>query len=258
MNIKSQTRLIESLGLAAPPARRVTRGRAGVSTNKSAKDEKVSGFIAGGNMVAFPDDIPSASRSAVTLSLLLAQEAAKGDPVAISPDLWVERHDMVLRSLGWVSTGGATQYTEYKKVNLSVHQAILPLLAAALGPAATAGALIITGLTQLQEIDKDKPWITLFDKESRRFDHSEYRFVTAEKQDSSILLRVVAFRFAAKAQRFQVLFFKTKDVEIEFTVATRTLAANTDMLEKLRIPLEAKLEDRANQLINAIDLPAFA
>lgn len=206
-------------------------------------------------MLSFSDDLPPSARGAVAFSLLLAQEAAKADPVAADPDLWVERHDMVLRSLGWVSTGGATQFTHYEKSNLSVHQSILPLLTAALGPAAAAGALIVTGLAQLQKIDKDKPWITLFDRETRRFDHSEYRFVTAESHAGGVLLRMAAFRFTASSNRIQVLFFKTKDVDVDFTVATRTLSADAGLLESLRAPLEAKLVDRAKNLIESIDLP---
>lgn len=216
-----------------------------------------SGIIAGGTMLAFSEDLLASGRSAVAHSVLLAQEGAKSDPAAITPELWVDRHDMLLRSLGWLSTSGSSQYTRYEKANLDVHQAIIPLLTATFGPAAAVGTLIITGLTQLQKIDEDRPWIALFDRESRRFEHQEYRFAAAEAQGEGVVVRLAALRFVATAKRMQVLFFKTKDVDVELSFGSRTLVANSAVLESLRVALEKRLAERSKHLIDTIDLPAF-
>ena len=187
MNPESQTELVRSLPLG--PAPEVTRAvhvkRRGLATEPANPD----GLIVGGNMLAFAENMPPSARQAVSLNLLFAQEAAKGDPIAASPDLWVTRHDMVFQNpLGWFVTGGASQFTRYDNGGLEVHQAILPLLTAALGPAAGAAALIVTGVTQLQKTDEDQPWITLFDREARRFEHSEYRFAVAEAVGETVSL----------------------------------------------------------------------
>ncbi len=253
MNSQVKVHLINTLDIGPEPA--ATRSTDSTPPRAIPVSD---GLIVGSNMLAFSGDIPPETRSAVSHTLLYAQEAAKADPAALNPDLWVERHDMLLRALGWVSAGGATHFTSYEKSGVSVHKAVLPLLTAALGPAATAGALILTGLTQLQKIDEDKPWITLFDRESRRFEHSEYRFVTVEQQGGSILLRLAALRFTAVAERFQFIFFKKKDTEIEFTIATRTLAADPAILASSESLLREKLRARAAALINSIDLPAFS
>lgn len=259
MNTETRSQFIRSIDLGPAPARlpRTRAATRGVTPTATDPDALPDGVIVGTNMLSFSGDLPAPVRGAVAFSLLLAQEAAKADPVSDSPDRWVARHDSVLQTLGWVSTGGLSQLTHYDKADLAVHQSILPLLTLALGPAAAASALIITGLTQLQKIDEDKPWITLFDRESRRFEHNEYRFVTAEPAAGGVLLRIAAFRFTASAKRIQVLFFKTKDVDFELTVATRTLSADAGLLDSLRAPLEAKLADRAKILIESIELPAI-
>lgn len=41
---------------------------------------------------------------------------------------------------------------------------------AAFGGAIWAGALILTALNHMRNIDEDAPWITLFDRRSRRFE----------------------------------------------------------------------------------------
>jgi hypothetical protein len=251
MNPEALRTLVRTLDLGPEPA--AARGPATPLRAIPVSD----GLIVGGNMLAFSENVAPPARDVVSLCLLYAQEAANADAAVYNPDLWVDRHDMILKGLGWTATGGATQFTRFEKSGVSVHKAVLPLLTAALGPAATAGALILTGLTQLQTIDKDQPWITLFDKESRRFEHSEYRFLTAEHQGDAILLRLAALRFTAVAERVQVLFFKKKDTEIEFTIATRTLAADPLFLDEIEPLLRDRLLSRASDLIKSIDLPAF-
>lgn len=253
--------LIEDLELATPPAPHRPPRRAGAGEARSPGIDLTAppgGLIVGTNLVAFSDQVTTFAKGAVALNLLFAQEAAKADRVVSNPDLWVARHDMIFQNpLGWHVIDGSSQFTRHRATNMTVHQAIIPLLTAAFGPAAAVSSLILTGLTQLQQINNDKPWITLFDRESRRFEHQEYRFATADAANGTVTLRIAAFRFSAAAERIQVLFFKNQGVEVEFAFASRTLGIDADQLESFRAPLEERLTDRAESLIESIDLPAF-
>ncbi len=116
----------------------------------------------------------------VTLSLLAAQRVAAHDSVLQNPDQWLDRHKTVLQNLLWAVESDEEVTSKFSDTNVAVHQAIIPFLVAAFGPAAAATSLIITALKQLQTMEKDQPWITLFDRESRRFEVSEYLFTTVE------------------------------------------------------------------------------
>jgi len=214
-------------------------------------------IIAGGNLIAFGETASHGLREDVALNLLFAQEAAKADPISITPDLWIKRHDMVLKALGWASSGGESETIRFSNLNTSLHEAIIPLLVAALGPGAAAGALIITGLRQLQEMEKDEPWITLYEQESKRLEHNEYRFATVESVDGMVYLRMVALRLKATDDKLQVLFFRKKNLTIDVQINAQTFSASTAFLEKTRPKLEARLLDRINGLIADIPLPAF-
>lgn len=217
-------------------------------------DDLPDGIVNGSSMLAFDPSIGPELRSSVALSLLAAQKVASADSVAITPDLWVQRHDMVLRGLNWFSVAGGDVVSNTKTTGASVHEAILPFLAAAFGPAAAAGAMIITALEQMSKMDEGTPWIRLFNRESRRFDVSEYRFATVEDVGNAVVLRLAAARFLAVKETIQVLFFKFRDVDVDFTVANSTLSANANLLEAMNGDLKAKLQAHTRGFIDALVL----
>lgn len=243
---------IESLAIAPTPISTAELQETKVDLNSLPK-----GIIAGGNLIAFGETTAHGLREDVALNLLFAQEAAKADPISMTPDLWIKRHDMVLKALGWASSGGESETIRFSNLNTSLHEAILPLLVAALGPGAAVGALIITGLRQLQQIEKDEPWITLYEKESKRFEHNEYRFATVDSVDGMVYLRMVALRLKATDDKLQVLFFRKTNLTIDIQITAQTFSASTAFLEKTRPKLEARLLERINGLIAGIPLPAF-
>src|SRR5687768_7402065 len=59
------------------------------------------GVVVGTNIIGFEGSVAAPVREGVSLSLLAAQKLADSDEVVNDPDLWVDRHDMVLKGLGW-------------------------------------------------------------------------------------------------------------------------------------------------------------
>ena len=210
-------------------------------------------IISGSTMIGFEPDLAQEFRSSVALSLTAAQKVASADSVVSSPDLWIKRHQMVLEGLNWVTTAGGEVYTERSVSNIAVHKAIIPFLTAAFGPAAAASSLIVTALEQLQKMEEEKPWITLFEQESRRFDISEFRFATAGMESGNVVLRYAAARFLAKQERLQILFFKKNDVDVHFKLANRTMTANPDLLEAMNSALKAKLASETDNFITSLE-----
>lgn len=211
------------------------------------------GIVSGSTMIGFDPGLASELRASVAYCLTAAQKVAAADSVVSSPDLWVERHHMVLKGLNWISTSGYEVYNERSSTNVAVHKAIIPFLVSAFGPAAAAGSAIVKALEQMQQMQQDQPWITLFQKESRRYDVSEFRFATAGLENGNVVLRFAAARFLVKHERLQVLFFKKNDVDVRFKLASRTMSANPDLLKSMNQALKNKLEGETDNFITALD-----
>ena len=210
------------------------------------------GLVVGSNLLGFDGNVSSSSRQAVSLSLLAAQRVADADQVVNTPALWAERHDMVLKGLGWATESGGVVHGEYSDKNVAVHEAIIPFLTLAFGNAAGA-ALILEAIRQLGKMDSEAKWITLFERQSRHFDVSECRFAVAESNGTAVGLRIAAARMVATERRLQFLFFRFKSSDVQLRTAKAAFAAHVDTLEAIGTALKPRLENSIGQYASTLD-----
>jgi hypothetical protein len=215
-------------------------------------DNLPNGIVTGANLIQFPADASPELKSSVALSLLAAQRVATNDPVVLSPAQWLERHNTVLQNLNWRNEGGGAAKSTFDSINVAVHQAIIPFLLAAFGGAVAAGAIILTALKQLQEMDKDTPWITLFDRQSRRFEVTEYQFSVVQVVGDTVHLKVAAARLDASFGKTQVLFFKLKNQNAEFEQANQSFSAEAALLTEMNVDLKVKLMTLTKSFIRSL------
>jgi hypothetical protein len=215
-------------------------------------DDLPAGVVTGSNLLQFPPDASPALRSSVALSLLAAQRVATNDPAVTSPTAWLKRHDDVLQHLNWRREGGGVAESHFDSIDVAVHKAIIPFLAAALGGAVGAGVLILTAVKQLQDMDKNSPWITLFDRESRRFDVTEYQFSVVQVVDDAVHLKLAAARLDASYGRTQVLFFKLKNQHAAFEQANQSYVTEAGLLADLNGDLKAKMASMTKSFIRSL------
>jgi hypothetical protein len=217
-------------------------------------DKLPSGIVTGSNLIQFPKEASPEIKSSIALSLLAAQRVASNDSVVLTPQQWIDRHNTVLTNLNWQVATGGTVKSEFDSINVAVHEAIIPFLTAAFGGAVAAGALILTALKQLKEMDKNSPWITLFDRASRRFDVTEYQFSVVEVAGDQVTLRLASARFDASYGKTQVLFFKVSKERAKFTAATQNLSASATLLLDMNNGLKAKLAGFTKAYIQALPI----
>jgi hypothetical protein len=215
-------------------------------------DKLPNGLVTGSNLIQFRSTASPELKSSVALSLLLAQRVASNDVVVQSPDQWLQRHNTVLENLNWLNTGGGFVNSQFRSINVAVHEAIIPFLAAAFAPAAAAGALILTAIKQLKEMDQNAPWITLFDQQSRRFNVTEYQFSVVEVNNNSVQIKLAAARFDATYGKTQVLFFKITQEHASFQSATGTYSTQADLLVQLNGDLKEKLAGLTGTYIRSL------
>lgn len=218
-------------------------------------DKLPDGLVTGSNLIQFGSDTNPDIRSSVTLCLLAAQRVATTDAAVATPQQWIDRHNMVLTNLGWQISGGGYVMSQFSSINVAVNEAIIPFLTAAFGGAVTAGALILTALKQLKEMDKNSPWISLFDRESRHFDVTEYQFSVAQVIGTQVLLKLASARFNASFGRTQVLFVKIKKETASFESASANATTDSDLLVELNDGLKTKLAGFAKSYIQSLPIP---
>ncbi|HWR13780.1 MAG TPA: hypothetical protein VN577_03065 [Terriglobales bacterium] len=201
-------------------------------------------------MIQFPPEATPEIRESVALSLLAAQRVASYDKSILTPEQWIERHKEVLQNLNWTVEGGGTVRQEFKDIDVAVHKAIIPFLTAAF--AGLAWTLISTALTQLQEMDKDSPWITLYNAKSQRFQITEYQFSTVKVEGNQVHMRMASARFDAEYGTIQVLFVRVKKEHAKFDSVVSKLNAQADLLIGMNAELKKKLAEITKEYIQSI------
>lgn len=215
-------------------------------------DNLPDGIVTGSNLIQFPADASPELKSSVALSLLAAQRVATNDPVVLSPAQWLERHNTVLQNLNWRNEGGGTAKSSFDSIDVAVHQAIIPFLTAAFGGVIGAGALILTALKQLQDMNKNDPWIALFDRQSRRFEVTEYQFSVVQVVGDTVHLKLAAARLDASFGKTQVLFFKLKSQNAAFEQANQSFSAEAALLTEMNADLKVKLMTLTKSFIRSL------
>ncbi len=193
-------------------------------------------------------------RGGVSLAMLFASRAATA---AMAPgsdeDDWFAAYRNNLEKLGFRSSQTAMTRNRFRKRGLFVHKAIIPFLTIALGGAGV-GPVMLALLENLKEVDKDRPWITLFDQESRHFESREMHFAAVSSSQVESVVRHVTARLTVDSSETNVLFFRMTDAAAEFESVTTTLTANNALLAVIEEPLQQRLAENSFAFIKEATL----
>ena len=139
-----------------------------------------------------------------------------------------------MKKIGWqVISSGLTQQTISDK-NAELHKAIIPIVAAIFGPGATASSIIIAVLKGLQSMDRDAPWITVFQKKSTKVRAANFGLSYVDGgAGGGATLKAAYFALQASDKLTQVLFFKfhssdgtMKSGQCQMSLSPQTIATS--------------------------------
>ncbi len=184
--------------------------------------------VVGSAVVAYAKPVDAQVREAVSDTLLLAQLVAnKGVPLATETLQWLAAYVDVLQNLGWrIEKQQADDYTA-KGTALEVHEKILEVMAAVLGPAPAALAIIASTVNALKAMDPKSPWITIFNRETQKAKLLRFQVGLVESAAvGTISVTLVACIVEAQKAITQVLFLKFKDAGASFIGRSSTLTVN--------------------------------
>ena len=210
-------------------------------------DKLPSGVVSGNTLIDFSAG-PEGVRGGLSLAMAFASRAATAATEAkgagADEDDWFAAYKSSLMQLGFSVSQGAFTTSRFRKRGVAVHTAIIPFLTIALGGAAV-GPVILALLENLKDMDKDRPWITLFDQQSRKFNTREVHFGAVASDVLESRMRHVAARLRVRDEQVNVLFFKVTDTAAECESATTTISVNNHLLAVLEEPLRKRLQDSA-------------
>lgn len=208
-------------------------------TFQDATDQAV---VAGAEVVAFSGSVESAFREAIADSALIAQLAANArfdagrDPIA-----WFDHYFSIMGGLGWTTQARDTAYYNIAKTGMEVHEVVLDVVHAFLGPIPGAAALVELALKSLKNMNQDRPFITLFNKESERAEAGRFQFTLVEQKNETFLANAMSFGLQARRRITQVLFIKLDKTETNLRRSLGTVSIGRDALDGLRPLLKAKV-----------------
>lgn len=186
-------------------------------------------------------------RSGVSLAMLFASRVAENSG-AEDPDSWLAAYQSALSKIGFSISGSAVTNSTIRKTNVAAHKALIPFLTTALGGAA-AGPVLLALLNGLQEIDADAPWITLFNRMTRRFDVSEMHFATALDVGIETEIRYAVARLEVDLRETQILFFRITKNSASFESLTTSMRINDHLVAMTEPLLASRLADQASSFI---------
>jgi hypothetical protein len=210
----------------------------------------------GSQLTEFTAAVSTDARSAISNSLLLAQLAAnKAADQGADVFRWYDKYSQVLQGIGWQSQDLDFQDKAVAGQDLDVHKAIIPVIAAALGPAAAVASIVLSVLNGLKDMNADSPWITLFNQKSQHTSGAKFQ-VTYVDSDASgePQLSLVCFAVNAQQTLTQILFFKFQSQKVQFKQSTRKLAVTIDRLNTDRAVIAARVDSFIAGNIQNIDI----
>ena len=217
---------------------------------------KQQSLVVGANVVSFTTGVEADVRQAITDSSLFAQlAAAKAVGTNTDPLVFFDAYFANLVAIGWVIQNKETAEFSYKGDAFDVHEAIIGVITAFLSPIAGAAAAVLAVLNGLHNMDEDAPFITLFNKQSRRGKIGRFQFTYVYPDpDHGLMAESMAFSLKADNTLTQVLFFKLQKGKTSLRRSTGSLAIDAEAMKTLRPQLTAKMNAYRSAYIASVEL----
>ena len=211
----------------------------------------------GSQIASFSDNVAPELREKIANAFLFAQQAAnkqiEGQDGATTR-AWYDKYLGVLTQIGWSNEDAADLDRVIKGTSVQVHTEIVPILTAALGPAAAASALIVQVLEGLNRMDNDASWITLFSRESQRAQANQFQLSHVDMVDGAPRIALVNFELVAERAVTQVLFFKLDTNAAELRHTESKISVNEPIFSQVAPIIADRLRDRISAFVMEIEI----
>lgn len=221
------------------------------------QDRTAQAVVAGSGLIFAEEGVSKQVKEDLLRCTLFAQFAAQAKAGRSTKVVeWYKAYFDALRNLGWaMSSQEFREHTEQGNTVL-VHKAIMSVLSAVLGPAATALVVIKAVFDGLEQVGSHNGWLTLFDRQSVQATVAKFQVVTAQPtKDGQVNIGLVGFELRAEKTITQVLFFKSSKSKVRLRFAGGSATIFEPVLAGVRDSLQQKLAAVTSDFVDSIPIP---
>jgi hypothetical protein len=196
---------------------------------------KTQAQVVGAGVFSFAQGVTAEVRQGISDSALLAQlQANKKVSAEKNPLEWFAAYFAVLQQVGWIVQESTwTDYTA-EGTAVEVHDKILEVMTAVLGPSAAALAVITATVHALSGMNPNSSWMSLFNRESQKARLARFQIGLVEKEENSdVFVSLLACLIEAHSDVTQVLFFKFKNAGATFRANSGKVSISRTSLSDL-------------------------
>lgn len=220
-------------------------------------DEKnPEAVVAGNTILSIAAGMSKYHKGIVKDSVLFATIAATNR----FPNDGVERYGhfvRVLTACGWLTQ--ASGMSDYRVGNrrFTMEQAALEVLKSAIAAAALPGptSLLLLNVAKdaIAALKNDEPKRILFDQKSRNYSGASFATASsAESADGEVVMAMGALDFSTNLNVTNVLFWEWSSSSVRIKRAQNHLTLNQAHYERIRLSVETKLGEYANEALNEL------
>lgn len=210
--------------------------------------------VVGSGLFSFAEGVTTEMREAISSSALLAQLLANKEFSKVEqPTDWFGAYEKVLENVGWVlQDHGWSDYTA-QGTSVEVHQKIIEVLSAALGPSAAALDIIRSAIGVLKKMTPQSSWLTIFNRESEQANIARFQVGLADKDENrDVYVVLLGCLIEAKSSLTQVLFLKFRDEDASFKANSAKVSINWDVLKDVTPAIKHKVRAYATDYVSSI------
>ena len=255
IDLEQSRQFIEAAEL--PPRPRDVASLDAATTGQSIFDSaKTQATVVGADVFSFVTGVGDTIRAAISDSALLAQlVASKKVPDGTDIYAWYNAYFDVLRNVGWVvQDNGFAEYSESGD-GFEVHEQIIAVATALLGPATAALAVIKTTLDALKAMKSNTGWLTIFERETQHAEAARFQISLVQAGAAGeVMINMIAFGIKADKAITQVLFFKVKKTRASLRQNSAKLSINSAALGDLGSDIRKKVRDYQTKYIADLEI----
>jgi hypothetical protein len=218
---------------------------------------KTQAQVVGAGVFSFAQGVTAEVRQGISDSALLAQlQANKKVSAEKNPLEWFAAYFAVLQQVGWIVQESTwTDYTA-EGTAVEVHDKILEVMTAVLGPSAAALAVITATVHALSGMNPNSSWMSLFNRESQKARLARFQIGLVEKEENSdVFVSLLACLIEAHSDVTQVLFFKFKNAGATFRANSGKVSVDRASISRMGPTIREKIKAyQTNYLSSILDL----
>ncbi len=217
-------------------------------------DNKKEGYVVGGAISAFTENVKGLSKQDILDATLFAQLAAdKSYDREKDTQNWYSYYKYILGNIGFVIQSFSFQEYQAKGGTLSMDQAVIQILSAI----ATGGETLVISATlnALRGMSDTDNRIVLFSQQSSSSSSGNFQVYPCDQApDGEVSMALGAFYFKASHHEVKFLFFGWGSSSAHIYQGGQKTVLNSNVYARVRSDVSAKLGDNAVNLVASIDL----